>query len=70
MKNIKEIRSLLVKAIVRLSVVDCISECWIRQALELFPCETCFDTGVDGFKDNGSTPFPCPDCNSKQPLTM
>jgi len=42
MKNtdIQKIRQLLDRAIVRLSITDTESECIVRQALALLPCET------------------------------
>lgn len=34
----------------------------LEQILAFLPCETCGGTGVDGWKDSGSTPVPRPDC--------
>jgi len=66
MKNtdIQKIRQLLDRAIVRLSITDTESECIVRQALGLLPCETCGDTKILNRPDTFDSPIPCPDCQS------
>jgi len=63
--QIIQLRHLLDRAIVRLSVTDTESECVIRQAYALLPCPTCNDSGRVPTFDQASglaDADPCPDC--------